>query len=52
MTFDELLVILRREMLDHDECVHPGAPRSVSRDAVIPVDVVVALLASHRIHFE
>lgn len=52
MTFEELLATLRQEMLDHNECVHPGAPRSVSRHAVIPVDVVLALLARHRIHFE
>lgn len=51
MTFDELLATLERELLDHAECVHPGAPRSVSRDPVVPVWVVLDRLAAHADDF-
>lgn len=35
-----------RALLDHPECVHPDAPRSVSREPVVPVRVVLETLAA------
>lgn len=38
------LETLETQLLDDPDCVHPGAPRSVSRDHVIPVHVVMRIL--------
>ncbi len=41
---EQTLARIEEQLLQHEDCVHPGAPRSVSIHPVIPVWAVLEVL--------